>query len=391
LYENEKMKTLLLILLLLGLVGMSACRKASAPPAQTNSASQPGELPQPTGGATTVAEVRYFRGSIGSTLGLQMKLNREGEKLSGDYYYQKIGTKIELRGTVDKDNNLRLEEFDANGKQTGIFKGIWKNNEDGLISLAGNWSKPNSDKMVAFSLHQEPIHFTSAEITPKAVKETNKRLNYEINAQYPQVTGSTDRRFDKFNQEARNVVTRKVSMFRKEMAERAKEEEEQGPPTEPETSGSDLSIGYTVNLATDDLISVQFDIGVYYQGAAHPNSHSEVLNYDVKSEKALKLADLFKPGAKYLPAISSYSIQDLKKQSRAKGADSMLDDEWIGKGAGAEASNYQSWTISRKGLGINFDSYQVAPYAAGPQHVLIPYPVLKQLIKPEGVLAQFVQ
>ena len=54
-----------------------------------------------------------------------MKLVRTGDQLAGSYFYQKIGTRINLRGNVDKDGNLTLEEFDQAGKQTGLFKGIW--------------------------------------------------------------------------------------------------------------------------------------------------------------------------------------------------------------------------------------------------------------------------
>ena len=39
----------------------------------------------------------------------------------------------------------------------------------------------------------------------------------------------------------------------------------------------------------------------------------------------------------------------------------MLDDASIRSGAGPNAKNYQSWTITKKGLGINFDAYQVGP------------------------------
>ena len=154
--------------------------------------------------------------------------------------------------------------------------------------------------------------------------------------------------------------------------------------------GSDLGVGYTVAQAKDDLISVEFGIGSYYSGAAHPNSYTEVLNFDLKSGKQIKLGDLFKPGSKYLQAISSYSIKDLKKQSTEKGADSMLDDDWIQRGAGPDAENYQSWTITKRGLGINFDSYQVAPYAAGPQQVVVPYSTLREIVRADGPIAQFV-
>ena len=68
--------------------------------------------------------------------------------------------------------------------------------------------------------------------------------------------------------------------------------------------GSDLDVSYTVALAQDDLVSVKFDVSSYYQGAAHPNSYSDVLNYDLKNGKQLKLSDLFKPGAKFLQTIA---------------------------------------------------------------------------------------
>jgi len=318
-----------------------------------------------------------------------MKLLRTGDQLSGSYFYQKIGTKIDVRGGVDKDGNLTLEEFDPSGKQTGLFKGIWKvDPSDGLITLAGNWSKPpnekGSDKKTAFSLHEEPISFTGdVELGAKQIKESNKKLMYELAAQYPQVIGGNNPNFEKFNQAARASVTKKVAEFKKNMTEG------EGEPKPEGSMGSDLDVSYTVALAQDDLISVGFNVYSYYQGAAHPNSFSEVLNYDLKNGKQLKLSDLFKPGAKYLQTISKYCIDDLKKQMKVGVQEGDVDNQWIENGAGPTAKNYQSWTITKKGLGINFDSYQVGPYAAGPQFVTVPYSALKDLINPDGPIAQF--
>ena len=391
----NSMKLSITILLVLTFVTLNGCKRTSAPQTLTNSSNSSTtateQLNHPAGGTTPVADVKYFRGSIGSALGLQMKLTREGDKLWGTYFYQKVGTKIDLKGTVDGNGYLTLEEFDPQGKQTGVFKGIWQtNNDDGLVAIAGNWTKPNGDKKTAFSLHQEPIEFTgSFEVTSKAIKENNKKLKYEIDAEYPQVTGASDTRFDKFNQEAKNLAAGEAAKFRKEMAEWAADLAEQG--SQESTLGSSLNIGYNISLATDDLISTQFNIGTYFQGAAHPNSNSRVLNYDFKAGKPIRLADLFKPGAKYLQAISAYSIKELKKESQSKGGESMFDDEWVQKGAGVDPDNYKSWVITKKGLGITFDSYQVAPYAAGPQHVLVPYSALKDMIKPDGPLAPFLK
>ena len=388
-----KTKYPVLIILLLASAG---CKKTNAPNKSvasqpTTTASAPEQYHHPEGGTAQVAETKFFKGSIGSSLGLQMKLMRTNDQLNGNYFYQKVGTRIELRGSVDKDGNVILEEFDSSGKQTGVFKGIWQlNAEDGLISIAGNWSKPAGDKggekKTAFSVHEEPIAFSGGvELTAKQIKENNKQLKYEIAAEYPQLTGSANPNFAKFNQAVLSLVTKKVSEFKKEMATPEQQE------MSGESMGSDLNIGYTVVLAQDDLISTKIDTGSYYRGAAHPNSYSEVLNYDLKNGQALKLSDLFKPGAKYLQAISSYSIKDLKRQSKAKGADGMLDDSLIEGGAAPAAKNFHSWTITKKGLGINFDSYQVGPYAAGPQYVLVPYATIKELINVDGPIGQFVK
>ncbi|HEY6119827.1 MAG TPA: DUF3298 and DUF4163 domain-containing protein [Pyrinomonadaceae bacterium] len=330
----------------------------------------------------SATETKYFKGSIGSALGLQMKLVRDGVNLTGQYFYQKIGTRIDLRGSIDKDGQVVLQEFDPSGKQTGTFKGSWTTNaDDGLVSIAGNWTKPDGQKQTAFSLHEEPISLSNGvEVIAKAIKEDNKKLNYEIDVEYPQVMGLLNANLEKFNHEATRVASHEVTEFKKNMAEDKSAEEQSSNP------GSSLDIGYTVALASDDVISIQFDVGTYYAGAAHPNSNSEVLNFDVKNGGLLKLADLFKPGAKYLDLISAYAIKDLKKQSKAQGANAMLDDQSIEGGASASAKNYGSWTVTKKGLAITFDAYQVGPYAAGPQNVVVPYSALKDIINPDGVL-----
>lgn len=363
-----------------------SCRKASTPPPTAPPVADASPSPQlnhPEGGTTPAPQTKFFKGSIGSSLDLQMKLVRTGDQLSGSYFYQKIGTHINLRGNVDKDGNLTLEEFDPAGKQTGVFKGIWQlDPADGFVTLAGNWSKPpaekGSDKKTAFSVHEEPIAFTGeVELVSKQIKESNKKLMYEIAAQYPQLTGGNNPNFEKFNQAARASVTKKVAGFKKDIAEEDDEPRPEG------SMGSDLNVGYAVLLAQDDLVSIKFDIGSYYQGAAHPNSFSEVINFDLKNGKQLKLSDLFKPGAKYLQALATYCIADLKKQAKDLPADQ------IESGTAATAKNYQSWTITKKGLGINFDAYQVGPYAAGPQFVMVPYATLKDLINPDGPVGQF--
>src|SRR6185437_10916851 len=82
-------KNLLILLALLSACGVAACRKASAPAQQTTANSSISEQAQQPAGGITPPETWYFKGSIGSSLGLQMKLLRASDKLTGTYFYQK--------------------------------------------------------------------------------------------------------------------------------------------------------------------------------------------------------------------------------------------------------------------------------------------------------------
>lgn len=370
-------------------VGLPACspKSATSQPAVASNSQPLAPTPDASGGQ--VSQTWVFAGSIGSSNDLQMKLIRTGDDLSGTYSYLKVGKPITLKGTIDKDGNVTLSEYDAAGTPTGIFKGKWDASDQAAAKIEGAWSKPNSNKQSKFTLEEQPISFSAGlELLNKHIKESDNKLKYDIDVLYPQLSGSTDAAVIKFNSLSRGLVSKKISEFKKDMAERAAEEE--GPLSDSDMR-SDLLIGHKVALANDDLVSIGFDIGGYARGAAHPYSYSEVINYDLKNGKVLKLADLFQPSANYLKVISSYCHEDLKKQGKAQGPDSELPAEWLQRGTAPKLANYKSWTISRKGLDIVFDSYQVGPYAVGPQFVSIPYPALKGVLLPEGPLGQFVK
>jgi uncharacterized protein (DUF2147 family) len=380
-------RNVFLLLIAVMAVALDACRKqpsASQQNANSNAATQ--QQDAPIGGTAPTGEKFYFSGTIAGNLRIEMTLVRDREQLTGNYFYPKVGKNIELKGTIDKGGNLELKESDESGKESGVFKGKWKpanaSPDASLSDIEGKWSRPDGSKETAFTLSQQPIEFSAAvRLVPKLIREANKEAQYTIDAEFPQIEG--DARFDKFNKEARSMIVKEVAEWKTSEAASASD---RGLEASTDAQDSDLSIGYDFRVATDDLISVEFRQGAYSRGAAHPNSFTTVLNYDVKSGKNLSLSDLFNPKSNYLSVISAYCIKDLKQQAK-KGKDSMLSDESIQSGAAARADNYKAWAITKKGLWITFDPYQVAPYAAGPQYVLVPYPALKDIIKPDGPIA----
>ena len=339
------------------------------------------------GGTASTGEKLFFRGNIAGNLSIEMVLLREGDRLTGTYFYPRVGKDIALAGTVDKDGNVTLTESDETGKQTGVFKGKWRpayNSPDSNVKeIEGTWSKPDGSKETDFTVFQQPLEFTVAvKVVPKVIKENNKEKRYTVDAEYPQIEG--DPRFDGFNRDARALSAKDVAAFKSAETETEGDEPMDLPA---ETQNSSLNVGYDFRYATDDLISVEFGEGAYSRGAAHGNHLTQVLNYDVKNKKKLALADLFLDKSKYLTAIANHCLKELKE--RAKKPDSMIFADQIETGAGPRADNYRAWSITKKGLWITFDPYQVAAYAAGPQYVLVPYSVLKDIIKPDGPIAMF--
>jgi len=97
-----------------------------------------------------------FRGEIAHGLKIEMKLLREGSKLSGSYYYERIGKDILVTGTIEETGSLVLEEF-VRGQKTGVFTGKVVSNE----RIEGAWSKPDGIRSRDFFLaSKSPIRST---------------------------------------------------------------------------------------------------------------------------------------------------------------------------------------------------------------------------------------
>jgi len=194
--------------------------------------------------------------------------------------------------------------------------------------------------------------------------------SYSITAQTPQLTGSDDPRVLTFNQRLSSRITHEVDAYRQSFQELQ---------ITPNSNGSFLEATYTIVSQIGDLWSFKFDFSFYADSAAHPGLNSLTLNYDLGPGRELALGDLFLPDSNYLETIAQYCMDELRKQPFAES--SSLE------GAQPTPENYRNWNIEPEGLLITFDTYQVAPGAAGPQKIVVPYSVLTAVIDPQGPLA----
>ena len=330
-----------------------------------------------------------FKGSI-SQARFEMVLWREGGALRGNYFYDKSGSanRLTLRGKIEADGSFTMQELDSAGRQTGEFKGKWTDdpNEAGA-SLDGEWRKPGgSGEGQSFTAYEQMASFTDGtKIVDRQLKESVKPKRLDLTAEYPELTGGAN--VAGFNQLVRSGVTSAFADFKKQMADLTAEDIK----SLPSDMNNFIDVSYNVEYADDNLISVKL-LEDTFEGGVHPNYNYFTVTYDLKQGRELKLSDLFKPGAKYLEAISDYATRDLQSRKDPDGNENMgLAQDIFANGAKPTGENYARWNITKKGLMFTFDPYQVGPYAYGAQTVIIPYAKLREIAKPDGALTRMMK
>ncbi len=213
-------------------------------------------------------------------------------------------------------------------------------------------------------------------LTSVASETDGASPNYKITLQTPTLTGSDDPRVKAFNEQITALLQKAADDFKNNVTSNA--------IAIPGVSGSEFDEQYKNTAPQGNIVSIQFQMLGYVSGMAHPYHLNPTFTYDIEGGKVLALGDLFLPNSDYLTPISKYCAAELSKRDIGFTAD-------FTQGADPKPENYQNWNITPDGLAIIFSEYQVAPYAAGPQTVTIPYGELKDLIDPNGPLASFVK
>jgi hypothetical protein len=203
-------------------------------------------------------------------------------------------------------------------------------------------------------------------------QEQGQPFGYRISAQVPVLVGSQDSRVQAFNAEMSAIVNKAAADFKQKLG---------SLPATPDSTASTFDLRYNLLSPPGNILSLKFDIQTYFTGAAHPGDTSQTVTFDLDQGRDILLEDLFVPDADFLAAVSRYCIDQLNTRD--------IGFQGFELGATADPGNYRNWNLTRDGLMITFDEYQVAPYAAGPQTVVIPYRQFAQIIRPDGPLALY--
>lgn len=144
---------------------------------------------------------------------------------------------------------------------------------------------------------------------------------------------------------------------------------------------STLTFYYDLTFSEENIFSIHQIFDQYIAMSVHPFPFSYSLNFDAHKVEFIQLPDLFLPGIDFVEELEAF-------------IDPVLIDRDFGYMAGTAGdimAERENWNLLPEGLRLNFDVYEVAPYAAGPQYILIPWQDLSSMIDPDGPAGSFIE
>jgi hypothetical protein len=215
------------------------------------------------------------------------------------------------------------------------------------------------DDCLIFFEQDSSVTVGGVDVTTDLIFESSEKPLYEIHGQVPVVK---DPSAEKLNPLLKKAVTEELDGFKKNFTDWE-------IPPEMAKAVSFMWVRYDVPMVTPQIASVRFYVDYYMAGAAHPNHYFKVVNYDLGKGRTVTEKNLFKDLPKALTSLSKLCKTSLDKP----------DFPLFEEGLEPKEDNFKNWNLTENGLRLSFDPYQVAPYAAGPQEVLIPYGELHSL------------
>lgn len=311
---------------------------------------------------------KEYRGSVGDKH-VEMKLMFDGARIKGTYMYDQFRQELQLEGSSTSPTQIELTEGSGK-KKTGKFVCQKHSNADD-VDLECEWSRIDGTSKAFVALREQfRAPSASLKIVPKVITERKPRTSISL----PQIESSSlTPSMTAFNLLIQSVVERAKKDF---------------IPDTPERGAYDLN--YLVMWSSDDVISVELE-EYSDSGGAHPNTRLMTVNYSLVSKRQLTLDDVFKKGANYERTIADYVTKDINKR-----ADQMDQDEARRNNRPVEKREepvmvedrlpgIDTWALRPDGLAVYFDFPHVIAVF---DRTVIPYSVMRDFLKPDGVVAQ---
>ena len=241
-------------------------------------------------------------------------------------------------------------------------------------------TQPPNEPLPFASLSSSPSPKPSVPLQAQPIKQTwpNKydfkansgqdKADYELSWEYPEITRANTHALRRFNSWIKKKILAHAARFRHLAKAERRGKHKRKVPIE-----WGLNLNFIVYYSDDKLISLRVMQRVMEAGQMHPINYYETLNYNLGKGRALRASDIFKRG--YLTTFSKYSRQYLKD---TYGLDL---DWWVKKGTAPRTYNFANWNIVPDGMLLSFEDYQVSSHSFGQPEFVVPYSILKKVIK----------
>ena len=207
-----------------------------------------------------------------------------------------------------------------------------------------------------------------------AKNDTIEHLSYEVH--FPRVLLASDTSLAKeANAVISSFVNDQIDEFKKNVADNSATDT-------PKDASSEFSMSWRSEMLSPTILSLRFDYSEYIEGAAHPNTASRVLNYDLKRHFLLPTTALFASSTQALPFLSAYVRNNQQKYLSDSGEATEYREMFV-PGTEPTHDNFEEVALTKTGLLIIFNPYQVAPYARGVVQVEVPLADTADLISPD--------
>jgi Deacetylase PdaC/Protein of unknown function (DUF3298) len=306
----------------------------------------------------------YYLGTVGEDA-VQLELTLNGNEVTGSYYYNIIGTPIELRGKQTGDltetgQPYTIGELDENGKTVATFEGeLSSTNLEFGNSFTGTWTG-NNGVTLPFKLGRV------AEFAKLSLKQNRT----ESSVNYPVFSGDLTVFNEAIDQTKQLEST--LDFF----------EEGQVSQTKDELyNGWTLIVNHEIKYASKGFISILVPIYTY-TGGAHGNTGFDALNYLKEGEgvRRLELRGVFTENADLKPVLATVT-----EELEAKQASFIVDGSVT-----LTEQDLSVFTLSPKGITFHFAPYGVASYAEGIFEITVPLEGLEGVLQPE-IVAEFLK
>lgn len=135
---------------------------------------------------------------------------------------------------------------------------------------------------------------------------------------------------------------------------------------------------FEITYLNNQIVSLECSTYIYCSGAAHGSHGITTYNYKINPVVPIYLEDVFIAESNYLDFISNYCRDYLVK---TLGVDANIN--WLHEGTTPLKENFENFTFTEFGLKFIFNEYQIACYADGINHALIPYEHIGNIINQE--------